>query len=128
MDRKSIGSFHVRQVTLVGKSAPKTLSICNSSKKIETPRFMKLTERFSPYSLPLRAKYIIKPETFEVAQTHDPGQLLEGYSIYTVPSRVALVYHYRFPFLHDSSRKRVKDNRMIRYLPELFNRIEQQIC
>ena len=128
MDRKSIGSFHVRQVTLVGKSAPITLSICNSSKEIETPRFMKFTERSSPYSLPLRAKYIIKPETFTVAQTHDPGPLLEGYSIYRVPSEVALLYHYRFPFFHDSSRKRVKDNRMIRYLPELINCIEQKIC
>ena len=128
MDRKSIGSFHVRQVTLVGKSTPITLSICNSSKEIETPRFMKFTERSSPYSLPLRAKYIIKPETFTVAKTHGPGPPLEGYSIYRVPSRVALVYHYRFPFLYDSSRKRVKDDRMIRYLPELINRIEQRIC
>ena len=128
MDRKSIGSFHVRQVTLVGKSAPKTLSICNSSKKIETPRFMKFTERSSPYSLPLRAKYIIKPETFEVAQTHDPGPLLEGYSIYRVPSEVALLYHFRLPFFHDSSRKRVKDDRMIRYLPELIEHIERKIC
>ena len=128
MDRKSIESFHVRQVTLVGKSAPITLSICNSSKKIETPRFMKFNERSSPYSLPLRAKYIIKPETFEVAQTHDPGQLLEDYSTYTVLARVALLYHYRFPFFHDSSRKRVKDNQMIRYLPELIDHIEQQIC
>ena len=82
IDRKSIGSFHVRHVTLVGKkTSQKTISICNSSKEIEIPRFMKFTERSSPYRLPRRAKYIIKPETFAVAKTHDPGQLLEGYSI-----------------------------------------------
>ena len=89
---------------------------------------MKFTERSSPYSLPLRAKYIIKPETFTVAQTHDPGPLLEGYLIYRVPSEVALLYHFRLPFFHDSSRKRVKDDRMIRYLPELIEHIERKIC
>ena len=128
MDRKSIGGFHVRHVTLVGKRALKTLSICNSSKEIEIPRFMKFTERSPPYRLPRRAKYIIKPETFAVVQTHYPGPLLKGYSIYSVPSEVALLYHYRFPFLHDSSGKRVKDDQMIRYLPELIERIEQRIC
>ena len=128
MDGKSIGSFHVRHVTLVGKTAKKALSICNSRREIEIPRFMKFTDRSSPYPLPRRAKYIIKPETFAVAQTHDPGQLLEGYSVYSVPSEVALLYHYRFPFFHDWSGKRVKDDRVIRYLPELLERIEQRIC
>ena len=128
IDRKFIGGFHVRHVTLVGKTAPKTLSICDSSKEIERPRFMKFTERSSPYHLPRRAKYIIKPETFAVAQTHDPGQLLKGYSIYSVPAKVALLYHYRFPFFYDRSGKRTKDHQMNRYLPELIDRIEQRIC
>ena len=128
IDRKSIGGFHVRHVAFSGKDAPKVLSICNSRKKIEIPRFMKFIEHSPPDPLTQRAKYIIKPEAFSVVQIHGPGQLLEGYSIYSVPAEVALLYHYRFPFLCDSSGKRVKDDRMIRYLPELIERIEQKIC
>ena len=128
IDRKSIGGFHVRHVAFSGKDAPKVLSICNSSKKIEIPRFMKFIKHSPPDPLTQRAKYIIKPETFSVVQIHGPGQLLEGYSIYSVPSEVALLYHYRFPFLRDSSGRTVKDDRMIRYLPELIERIEQKIC
>ena len=128
MDRKSIGGFHVRHVAFSGKGVPKMLSICNSSREIEIPRFMKFIEHSLPDPLTQRAKYIIKPETFSIVQIHGPGQLLKGYSTYSVPSEVALLYHYRWPFLRDSSGKRVKDDRMIRYLPELIERIEQRIC
>ena len=127
MDRKSIGEFHIRQVTLVGKSIPETLSICNSTREIEIPRFMKFTKQSPPYPLPKRAKLIIKPETFAQIAIHGPCQLLKGYSTYAVPSEVALLYHFRLPFLHNS-RKRIKDDQMIRYFPELIDHIEQRIC
>jgi len=128
MDRKSIGSFHVRHVAFSGESAPKMLSICNSTREIEVPRFMKFMEHSPPYPLTQRTKYIIKPETFSVVAAHVPSQLLKGYSTYTVPSDVALLYHYRLPFLSDGPGKQVKDDRMIRYLPELIEHIEQRIC
>ena len=128
IDNTSIGGFHVRHVALLGKLAPKMLRICNSSKEIEIPRFMKFTQRSLPYSLPRRAKYIIKPEAFAVVQTHTPGRLLKGYSTYSVPSEIALLYHYRLPILHDNSGEVVKDDRLTKYLPELIERIQQRIC
>ena len=126
MDKKSLGEFQVRHVAISGKSVSKTLSVCNSSKEIERPRFMKFTERSPPLSLPHRAKLIIKPETFAIIVTHGPCQLLKDYSTYRVPSDVALLYHFRLGL--GDSRKRVKDDRMVRYFPELIDRIEQQIC
>ena len=128
IDSTSIGGFHVRHVALLGKLAPKMLKICNSSKEIEIPRFMTFTERSLPYSLPRRAKYIIKPEAFAVIQTHTPGRLLKGYSTYSVPSEIALLYHYHLPILHDNSGEIVKDDRLTKYLPELIERIQQRIC
>ena len=128
IDSTSIGGFHVRHVALSGKLAPKMLRICNSNKEIEIPRFMKFTERSLPYSLPQRAKYIIKPEAFAVVQTHKPGKLLKGYSTYSVPSEIALLYHYRIPILHDNSGEIVKDDRLTEYFPELIERIQQRIC
>ena len=89
---------------------------------------MKFIEHSPPGPLTQGAKYTIKPETFSIVQVHGPGQLLNGYSTYSVPSEVALLYHYRLPFLCDSSGKRVKDDQMIKYLPELIERIEQWIC
>ena len=55
IDRKSIGGFHVRHVAFSGKDAPKVLSICNSSKEIEIPRFMKFIEHSLPNPLTQRA-------------------------------------------------------------------------
>ena len=127
MDRKSIGEFHIRHVAFSGESAPETLSICNSTREIERPRFMKFTKRSPPYPLPKRSKLIIKPETFAKIAIHGSCQLLKGYSTYAVPSEVALLYHYRLPFLHNSI-KRIKDDQMIRYFPELIDHIEQRIC
>ena len=126
MDKKSLGEFQVRHVVFSGKSVSKTLSVCNSNKEIERPRFMKFTERSPPYPLPKRAKLIIKPETFAIIVTHGPCQLLKDYSTYRVPSDVALLYHFRLGL--GDSRKRVKDDRMVRYFPELIDRIEEQIC
>ena len=126
MDKKSLGEFQVRHVAFSGKSVSKTLIVCNSSKEIERPRFMKFTERSPPSPLPYRAKLIIKPETFAIIVTHGPCQLLKGYSTYRVPSEVALLYHYRLGL--GDSRKRVKDDQMVRYFPELIDRIEEQIC
>ena len=90
-DRKSIGSFHVRHVAFSGRGAPKMLSICNSSREIEIPRFMKFIEHSLPNPLTQRAYTRIKPEAFSVVQIPGPGQLLAGYSIYTV-------YHLKLHF------------------------------
>ena len=128
MDNKSLGEFQVRHVAFSGKSVSKTLSVCNSSKEIERPRFMKFTERSPPNPLPKRAKLIIKPETFAIIVTHGLCQLLKDYSTYAVPSDVALLYHYRLRLRLGDSQNRVKDDRMLRYFPELIDRIEEQIC
>ena len=127
MDKNFLGEFQVRHVAISGKSVSKTLSVCNSSKEIERPRFMKFTERSPPLSLPHRAKLIIKPERFAIIVTHGHCKLLKGYSTYAVPSEVALLYHFRLPLFHNSE-KRIKDDRMIRYFPELIDHIEQRIC
>ena len=127
MDKNFLGEFQVRHVAFSGKSVSKTLSVCNSSKEIERPRFMKFTERSPPLSLPHRAKLIIKPERFAIIVTHGHCKLLKGYSTYAVPSEVALLYHFRLPLFHNSE-KRIKDDRMIRYFPELIDHIEQRIC
>lgn len=127
IDRKSIGAFRFRHVALLGESTSKTLAVCNSSKKIEMPRFMKFTDQTTPLPFSKRSKFLIKPETFARMGIHNPRNLLKGFSTYQVPSEIGLLYHYRLPPLHIPKSK-IKNNQMTRYLPELTARIKDRNC
>ena len=127
IDRKSIGAFQFRHVALVGETTSKTLAVCNSSKKIEMPRFMKFTDQTILFPFSKRSKFLIKPETFARMEIHKPRNLLKGFFTYQVPSEIALLYHYRLPSLHIPKNK-IKDNQMNRYLPELTARIKDWNC
>ena len=126
IDRKSIGHFQVRHVALSGRKGNKTLTICNSSKQIEVPRFIEFTERSTtPLPFGPRSKFIIKPEAFAKLRIHGVV-LLKGYSTYCVPPEIALLYHYRLPPL--PPRETMKDDRMASYIPKLIASIEHRIC
>ena len=104
IDRKSIGGFQVRHVARSQEGSYDKLTVCNSSKEIEMPRYMTFTGQSAPFPIGRKSKFIIKPHTLAKVEIHSPGELLKGYSTYYVPSEIALLYHFRLPprYTHDN--------------------------
>ena len=128
IDRKSIGGFQVRHVARSPEGFYNKLTVCNSSKEIEMPRYMTFTEQSAPFPIGKKSKFIIKPYTLAKVGIHSPGELLKGYYTYYVPSEIALLYHFRLPPRYTHNNVKDMDYKLAKYFPDLIARIEQRVC